>query len=84
MVTRRPIELTLVHSPSLKKDYCTFDASMRLGDIIDFDIVRSTLVNLNMAVSDEECVGTEPINLCIYSPYVPDLTVCPESNTPVD
>jgi hypothetical protein len=75
MVTRRPIELTLVHSPSLNQDYCTFDKSMGMGEVTDFNIVRSTLVDLNMAVSDEECVGTNPINLCIYSPSVPDLTV---------
>jgi hypothetical protein len=75
MVTRRPIELTLVHSPSLSTDFCTFNDSLGLGRITDFNIVRSTLVDLNMAVSDEDCVSNDPINLVIHSPSVPDLTV---------
>ncbi|TPX43677.1 hypothetical protein SeMB42_g04637 [Synchytrium endobioticum] len=48
MVTRRPIELTLINTPDSREEY---------------------------AVSDAECVSSNPIELRVYSPNVPDLTL---------
>lgn len=74
MVTRRPIELTLIHSPESASEYCDFP-ELRLGKITDFSHVQRTLTELNMAVPAEEVVSDDPILLTIYSPHVPDLTL---------
>lgn len=74
MVTRRPIELTLVHSPNLSIPYALFP-QIGLGKVTDFHAVRKTLVDLNLAVSDDVCVSSEPIELHVYSSTVPDLTL---------
>lgn len=80
MVTRRPIELTLIHTPSTlgRKDavveYAEFPG-LGLGKVTDFSHVQKTLYDLNMAVPAEECVSDEPIELRIHSPHVPDLTL---------
>ncbi|ODQ67408.1 hypothetical protein NADFUDRAFT_69219 [Nadsonia fulvescens var. elongata DSM 6958] len=74
MVTRRPIELTLFNTPGLAAEYGEFP-SLGLGKITDFNQIQRTLTDLNLAVSDEECVSDEPIQLHIYSPNVPDLTL---------
>ncbi|KAI8073850.1 P-loop containing nucleoside triphosphate hydrolase protein [Gongronella butleri] len=74
MVTRRPIELTLVHTPGDDEDYGEFP-QLGLGKIHDFKKVQKTLVDLNMAVPESECVSDEPIELKIYSANVPDLTL---------
>ncbi|KAJ3272888.1 dynamin-like GTPase mgm1 [Terramyces sp. JEL0728] len=74
MVTRRPIELTLIHTPDTDKEYSEFP-QLQLGKITSFEKVQKTLTDLNLAVSDEECVSHSPIELKIYSPYVPDLTM---------
>ena len=44
-----------------------------LGKIKDFKKIQRILVDMNLAVSDEECVSSDPIQLEIYSPLVPDL-----------
>ena len=74
MVTRRPIELTLVNTPGASAEYGIFPA---LGNskITDFQQIQSTLTTMNKAVTDEECVSDDPIQLNIYSPNVPDLTL---------
>ncbi|KAL2911631.1 mitochondrial dynamin GTPase Msp1 [Polyrhizophydium stewartii] len=74
MVTRRPIELTLIHSPEVREDYCEFP-QLGLGKVRDFAQVRRTLTDLNLAVSDAECVSDVPIEMRVYSPNVPDLTL---------
>ncbi|RKP10469.1 P-loop containing nucleoside triphosphate hydrolase protein [Thamnocephalis sphaerospora] len=74
MVTRRPIELTLIHTPDSKEEYGEFP-QLGLGKLSDFSRVRQTLTDLNMAVPAEECISPEPIELRIYSPNVPDLTL---------
>ncbi|KAJ3415745.1 dynamin-like GTPase mgm1 [Chytridiales sp. JEL 0842] len=74
MVTRRPIELTLIHSPQEKESYSEFP-QLGLGKVFDFKQVQKTLTDLNLAVSDEECISKKPIELRIYSPNVPDLTL---------
>ncbi|KAJ8329782.1 mitochondrial dynamin GTPase Msp1 [Batrachochytrium dendrobatidis] len=74
MVTRRPIELTLIHTPDSKEEYSEFP-QLGLGKIKDFSQVRRTLTDLNLAVSDAECVSEIPIELRVYSPNIPDLTL---------
>ncbi|KAH9178213.1 P-loop containing nucleoside triphosphate hydrolase protein [Lactarius sanguifluus] len=78
MVTRRPIELTLIHTPpganGQAVEYGEFP-SLGLGKITDFSQIQKTLTDLNLAVPTSEAVSDEPIDLRIYSPTVPDLTL---------
>ncbi|DAA73038.1 TPA_exp: Uncharacterized protein A8136_4963 [Trichophyton benhamiae CBS 112371] len=74
MVTRRPIELTLVNTPDSSAEYGEFPA-LGLGKITDFSQIQRTLTDLNLAVPEKECVIDEPIQLSIYSPHVPDLSL---------
>ncbi|KAJ7227045.1 P-loop containing nucleoside triphosphate hydrolase protein [Mycena pura] len=75
MVTRRPLELTLVHTSSTDAvEYGEFPA-LGLGKITDFAAIQRTLTDLNMAVPASDAISPEPIDLRIYSPNVPDLTL---------
>jgi len=74
MVTRRPIELTLVNTPDAQAEYGEFPA-LGLGKITDFSSIQRTLTELNLAVPDSECVSDDPIQLTISSPHVPDLSL---------
>jgi len=74
MVTRRPIELTLVNTPEAKAEYGEFPA-LGLGKITDFTQIQRTLTDLNLAVPTEQCVTDDPIQLTIHSPNVPDLSL---------
>jgi GTP-binding protein EngB required for normal cell division len=72
MVTRRPIELTLVNTPDAHSEHGEFPA-LGLGKITDFNQIQKTLTDLNLAVPASDCVSDDPIQLRIYSPNVPDL-----------
>lgn len=74
MVTRRPIELTLVNTPGIQAEYGEFPA-LGLGKITDFSHIQRTLTELNLAVPDSQCVSDDPIQLTISSPHVPDLSL---------
>lgn len=74
MVTRRPIELTLINTPGQTAEYGEFPA-LNIGKITDFSRIQATLTDLNLAVSEEDCVSDDPIQLNIYSPHVPDLSL---------
>ncbi|KAJ3137597.1 dynamin-like GTPase mgm1 [Geranomyces variabilis] len=74
MVTRRPIELTLIHTPNAKEEFAEFP-QLGLGKVHDFKDVQKTLTDLNLAVPDSECVSDSPIELRVHSPNVPDLTL---------
>jgi hypothetical protein len=78
MVTRRPIELTLIQTVSDPNgqlvEYGEFP-SLGLGKISDFSQIQKTLTDLNLAVPSSEAVSDEPIDLRIYSPNVPNLTL---------
>ncbi|TPX36718.1 hypothetical protein SmJEL517_g01266 [Synchytrium microbalum] len=74
MVTRRPIELTLINTPDSRDEYGEFP-QLGMGKIHDFSQVQKILTDLNLAVSDAECVSSNPIELRVYSPNVPDLTL---------
>ncbi|RDA92282.1 hypothetical protein CP533_5488 [Ophiocordyceps camponoti-saundersi (nom. inval.)] len=74
MVTRRPIELTLVNTPESQEEYGEFP-NLGLRQIKDFSSIQRTLTELNLAVSATECASDDPIHLSIYSPNVPDLSL---------
>ena len=74
MVTRRPIELTLVNTPEASAEYGEFPA-LGLGKITDFSHIQKTLTDLNLAVPAKDCVSDDPIQLSIFSPNVPDLSL---------
>ena len=74
MITRRPIELTLVNTPDAQAEYGEFPA-LGLGKITDFSHIQKTLTDLNLAVPAAECVSDDPIQLSIFSPNVPDLSL---------
>ncbi|TKA76455.1 hypothetical protein B0A55_06106 [Friedmanniomyces simplex] len=74
MVTRRPIELTLVNTPKAQAEYGEFPA-LGLGKITDFSQIQRTLTDLNLAVPEKDCVSDDPIQLRIHSPNVPDLSL---------
>ncbi|RWA06331.1 hypothetical protein EKO27_g8780 [Xylaria grammica] len=74
MVTRRPIELTLINTPGSRLEYGEFP-DLGLGKITDFSSIQRTLTELNQAVSEAQCVSDDPIRLSISSPNVPDLSL---------
>lgn len=77
MVTRRPIELTLVNTPddgSGPKEYGIFPG-LGAQKITSFPSIQRTLTDLNMAVPTSVAVSNDPIQLRIHSPHVPDLTL---------
>ncbi|KAF3902730.1 Dynamin-1 [Arthrobotrys entomopaga] len=74
MVTRRPIELTLVNTPDSNVEYGEFP-TLNLGKITDFTHIQRTLTDLNLAVPERDCVSDDPIRLTIYSKNVPDLSL---------
>ncbi|KAI3324926.1 mitochondrial dynamin GTPase [Xylariaceae sp. AK1471] len=74
MVTRRPIELTLINTPDSHAEYGEFP-DLGLGKISDFSSIQRTLTELNQAVPEGLCVSDDPIRLSISSPNVPDLSL---------
>ncbi|KAJ2929270.1 hypothetical protein H1R20_g7838, partial [Candolleomyces eurysporus] len=79
MVTRRPIELTLIHTPAkpgqpAPVEYGEFPG-LGIGKLTNFSDIQRTLTDLNLAVPSSEAVSNDPIDLRIYSPNVPDLTL---------
>ncbi|KAK1754721.1 protein msp1, mitochondrial [Echria macrotheca] len=74
MITRRPIELTLVNDPDARVDYGEFP-DLGLHRITDFSLIQKNLVELNQSVPESECVSDDPIHLVIHSPRVPDLSL---------
>jgi hypothetical protein len=82
MVTRRPIELTLIHTPpgaasssTTPAEYGVFPSLPGLGRITSFSTIQKTLTDLNLSVPPELAVSDDPIQLHIHSPNVPDLTL---------
>lgn len=80
MVTRRPIELTLIHTPPTPADPRpkTFAElpSYAPGQIYtDFEQVQTMLASLNTSIPAGQAVSAVPIELRIHSPNVPDLSL---------
>ena len=71
MVTRRPIEMTLVNTPNSREEYGEIDAEK----ISDFEEIQRRLTRLNLEVPQSVCVSDDPIQLKIYSPSIPDLSL---------
>lgn len=74
MITRRPIELTLVNDPSARVDYGEFP-DLGLTRVTDFSLIQKTLTELNQSVPESLCVTDDPIRLTIHSPRIPDLSL---------
>ncbi|CDK26243.1 unnamed protein product [Kuraishia capsulata CBS 1993] len=74
MVTRRPIELTLINSPEQASEIAEFPA-LKMYNLTDFQTVQKVLFDLNMAVPLNEAISNDPIQLTIKSPRVPDLSL---------
>ena len=74
MVTRRPIELTLINTPDAAAETADFPA-LKMHNMLDFDQVQKVLVDLNLAVPLTECISPDPIQITIRSPRVPDLSL---------
>ncbi|KAL2313404.1 Protein msp1, mitochondrial [Schizosaccharomyces pombe] len=74
MVTRRPIELTLVHSADTAIPYGEF-SGVQLGKITDFSKIQHILTDLNMAVPSSQGVDDNPIRLTIYASHIPNLSL---------
>lgn len=74
MVTRRPIELTLVNTPNSVETTADFP-TLRMYNVKDFKEVKRILMELNMAVPSTEAVSEDPIQLTIKSSRVPDLSL---------
>lgn len=82
MVTRRPIELTLINTPAnaassstTPAEYGVFPNMPGMGKITSFSTIQKTLTDLNLSVPLELAVSDDPIHLQIHSPHVPDLTL---------
>lgn len=80
MVTRRPIELTLVHTPATPQDphpitYAEFPSFAPGQRITDFTIVQKTLLDLNLSIPADQAVSPIPVELRVHSPNVPDLSL---------
>lgn len=74
MVTRRPVELTLVNTPESASETAEFPA-LRIHNLGNFEQVQKILFDLNMAVPSSECISNDPIQITIKSPRVPDLSL---------
>lgn len=74
MITRRPIELTLVNDPEARTDYGEFP-DLGLTKVTDFSLIQKTLTELNQSVPESLCVTDDPIRLTIHSPRIPDLSL---------
>lgn len=74
MVTRRPIELTLVNIPHSSEITADFP-EQRLFNLKDFKEVKRILMELNMSVPSSQAVSEEPIRLTIKSSNIPDLSL---------
>ncbi|SPQ21892.1 10b7b069-19e3-44d9-a836-c36664a0b0d4 [Thermothielavioides terrestris] len=74
MITRRPIELTLVNDPEARADYGEFP-DLGLTRVTDFSLIQKTLTELNQSVPESLCVTDDPIRLTIHSPKIPDLSL---------
>ncbi|KAL6944985.1 hypothetical protein ACO0QE_002428 [Hanseniaspora vineae] len=73
MVTRRPIELTLVNTSD---EEITADfPQVRKYNIKNFNEVKTLLTDMNLQVPSSECISEDPIQITIKSNKVPDLSM---------
>lgn len=74
MVTRRPIELTLINDPEAAIETAEF-SDLKMKELTNFDDVSKILMELNLTIPSTEAVSNDPIRLTIRSPRAPDLTL---------
>lgn len=74
MVTRRPIELTLINDPQANMESAQF-TDLKMETLTNFDDVSRILFELNLAVPETTAISSDPIRLTIRSPRAPDLTL---------
>jgi dynamin 1-like protein len=76
VVTRRPLELRLVHSPHVDKPWGVFE-EIKGEKFLDFDRVKDKINELTDKVCGAKSKGIvdQPIVLTVYSPSCPDLTL---------
>eukprot|EP00331_Platyophrya_macrostoma_P003937 CAMPEP_0176413694 /NCGR_PEP_ID=MMETSP0127-20121128/4845_1 /TAXON_ID=938130 /ORGANISM="Platyophrya macrostoma, Strain WH" /LENGTH=665 /DNA_ID=CAMNT_0017793511 /DNA_START=36 /DNA_END=2033 /DNA_ORIENTATION=- len=75
VVTRRPLELRLVHSPHLDVPYAIFEVK-KDEKFTDFEKVRARIEQLtNEEAGGQKNIVDKEIVLTVYSPTAPDLTV---------
>lgn len=75
MVTKRPIELTLVNSPEMGEQENSIEFPDLRLKLLDFKQAQKILVDLNLQVPNTEFISNDPINLTIKSPKIPDLSL---------
>lgn len=74
MVTRRPIELTLVNESGVENQLFDFPLN-NIYNISDFEQVKKILYDLNTSVSEAECISEDPIKVTIKSSTIPNLSL---------
>lgn len=75
MVTKRPIELTLINTPELKEQEQVIEFPDLKLKFSDFKQVQKILFDLNMQVPASECISNDPINVTIRLSSIPDLSL---------
>ena len=76
MVTRRPLELSLIHTAEPREQIVIHGTAHGPNNpLFDFSQAQAVLREMNMAVPAEDWISDEPIAISIYSPKVPDLTL---------
>lgn len=75
MITKRPLLLSLVHSPDTLNDYAMINEHNSSTPLIltDFSQVRDLLTQWNAQVPESEGILDVPIELSIFSRHLPDL-----------
>jgi len=74
MVTRKPLELTLIYTPNSKEEYGEFP-QLKITNLRDFNKIREYISQMNQSVPENDHISEEPIQLRIYSPFLPDLSL---------
>ncbi|CAK63208.1 unnamed protein product (macronuclear) [Paramecium tetraurelia] len=75
IVTRRPLEMRLIHKPDALKPWAVFDVC-KDQKFFDFEKVREYIVELtDKATGNSKDVVPDPIVMTVYSRDCPDLTV---------
>ncbi|CAD8208471.1 unnamed protein product [Paramecium octaurelia] len=75
IVTRRPLEMRLIHKPDALKPWAVFEVC-KDQKFFDFEKVREYIVELtDKATGNSKDVVPDPIVMTVYSSDCPDLTV---------
>ncbi|KAM3137004.1 hypothetical protein pb186bvf_010917 [Paramecium bursaria] len=75
IVTRRPLEMRLIHKPEAGKPWAIFENN-KDEKFFDFDKVRQNIVDLtDKSTNGTKDINPEPIVMTIFSSDCPDLTL---------